>query len=97
MDAPASSRRRCRESSASGGRNVRPRCSTPDLVSSRRRRREAAAEATLAARVDAGCGRNQRLRLPSPPVAISGHPPAVSVPSSAPAAPPSNVVSSELN
>ena len=66
---------------------MRPRCSTPDLVSSRRRRREAAAEATLAARVDAGCGKNVRLRLPSPHVAISGHPPAVSVLSSAPAAP----------
>ena len=63
MDPPASSRRRCRESIIPGGRNVRPRCPAPDLVSSRRRRREAAVEATLAARVDAGCGRNGTTHL----------------------------------
>jgi len=48
MDVPVPSRRRCRESAPSVGRNVRPRCPRPDLTQSRRWRRDEAAAATFA-------------------------------------------------
>jgi len=66
MDVPIPSRCCCRDSVPASARNVRPRCPIPDLVASRRRRREEAATATLAARASAASGRNVRPRLPVP-------------------------------
>ena len=90
MDLPGPSRRRCRPPPISEVGRVRPRHSTADLVESRRRRREHAAAATIAARAHAGQERNVRPRMaacdstfPLPVPAIvdpTTSPPAPSVP-----------------
>jgi len=75
---------------------VRARCPASDLAASRRRRREAAAEATLAARVGAGSARNVRSRLALLHVPLFPQATGVSAPAPVSIAPRNYIALSEL-